>query len=94
MLAGRGTRAFSSPPTPGDLAALEVAASAVAAFGRECGGHAQGCRSYGLAALRTGPTVLAEPRWWAWAGYRANATLTSTLSELTDGVQPFDDASI
>ena len=33
-------------------------------------------------------------RWWTWAGYRANATLTATLSELTDGAQRFDDVSI
>jgi ATP-dependent Lhr-like helicase len=44
----------------------------------------------GTMIVRNGPDV----RWWTWAGYRANATLTSTLSELTDGVQPFDDASI
>ncbi len=33
-------------------------------------------------------------RWWTWAGYRANATLAATLSDLTDGVQRFDDTSI
>lgn len=33
-------------------------------------------------------------RWWTWAGHRANATLAATLSDLTDGVQRFDDTSI
>ena len=35
-----------------------------------------------------------EARWWTWAGYRANATLISTISELTDPTQRPDDASI
>jgi ATP-dependent Lhr-like helicase len=44
-----------------------------------------------------GPIVLRtddDIRWWTWAGYRANATLAATLSDLTDGVQRFDDAGI
>ena len=40
--------------------------------------------------LRTGDDV----RWWTWAGYRANATLAATLSDLTDGVQRFTDTDI
>jgi len=44
----------------------------------------------GTVIVRTGQDV----RWWTWAGYRANATLAATLSELTDSVQRFDDASI
>lgn len=35
-----------------------------------------------------------EMRWWTWAGFRANATLISTLSELADPTQRYDDASI
>jgi len=35
-----------------------------------------------------------DVRWWTWAGYRANATLAATLSDLTDSVQRFSDASI
>lgn len=35
-----------------------------------------------------------EVRWWTWAGFRANATLISTLSELADPTQRYDDASI
>ena len=35
-----------------------------------------------------------DVRWWTWAGYRANATLAATLSELVDGAARFDDVSI
>ncbi|MGW5555611.1 DEAD/DEAH box helicase [Micromonospora sp. NPDC003944] len=35
-----------------------------------------------------------EVRWWTWAGFRANATLIATLSELADPGQRYDDASI
>ncbi|MFI7609385.1 DEAD/DEAH box helicase [Micromonospora sp. NPDC049366] len=35
-----------------------------------------------------------EVRWWTWAGYRANATLISTVSDIADPTQRFDDASI
>jgi ATP-dependent helicase Lhr and Lhr-like helicase len=44
----------------------------------------------GTVITRTGTDI----RWWTWAGYRANATLATTLSSLTDEVQRFDDASI
>lgn len=44
----------------------------------------------GVVISRNGPDL----RWWTWAGYRANATLTATLSEITDGLQRFDDVSI
>jgi ATP-dependent helicase Lhr and Lhr-like helicase len=37
----------------------------------------------GLVITRAGVDV----RWWTWAGYRANATLTTTLSSVTDQVQ-------
>lgn len=33
-------------------------------------------------------------RWWTWAGFRANATLASTLSEVVDPIQRFDDQQI
>jgi ATP-dependent Lhr-like helicase len=33
-------------------------------------------------------------RWWTWAGFRANATLAATLSEVVDPVQRFDDRQI
>lgn len=33
-------------------------------------------------------------RWWTWAGYRANATLTATLNEVVDPIQRFDDYAI
>ncbi|MFR9774015.1 DEAD/DEAH box helicase [Nocardia sp. SC052] len=32
-----------------------------------------------------------DVRWWTWAGYRANATLTATLGGLADPLQRFDD---
>ncbi|WP_067479643.1 DEAD/DEAH box helicase [Actinomadura hibisca] len=32
-----------------------------------------------------------DVRWWTWAGYRANAVLTATLSGLTDEKQHFSD---
>ncbi|GAA3850638.1 DEAD/DEAH box helicase [Saccharothrix violaceirubra] len=35
-----------------------------------------------------------DTRWWTWAGYRANATLAATLSDLLDERQRVDDASI
>jgi ATP-dependent Lhr-like helicase len=44
----------------------------------------------GTVVTRSGVDV----RWWTWAGYRANATLAATLSELTDEKQRVDDASI
>jgi ATP-dependent Lhr-like helicase len=49
-------------------------------------------------AVHPGGTVITrdgdDVRWWTWAGYRANATLTAALSHLTDSFQRFDDASI
>ncbi|WP_446212922.1 DEAD/DEAH box helicase [Micromonospora sp. IBSANI012] len=33
-------------------------------------------------------------RWWTWAGFRANATLTATLGQAVDPVERFDDCSI
>jgi ATP-dependent Lhr-like helicase len=35
-----------------------------------------------------------DPRWWTWAGYRANATLAATLSDLVDPVQRYDDCNL
>lgn len=58
-----------------------------------------------LAELRDGATSVVHPggtviartsdkelRWWTWAGFRANATLAATLSNLVDPVQRYDDA--
>jgi ATP-dependent Lhr-like helicase len=33
-------------------------------------------------------------RWWTWAGYRANATFTGTLSEVTDPTHRTNDQYI
>jgi ATP-dependent helicase Lhr and Lhr-like helicase len=45
-----------------------------------------------------GTVVLRDARqqlyWWTFAGYRANATLTSTLRAVTDPIQPYDDYRI
>jgi ATP-dependent Lhr-like helicase len=35
-----------------------------------------------------------DVRWWTWAGYRANATLASTLGDLADPVQGNEDRYI
>jgi ATP-dependent Lhr-like helicase len=35
-----------------------------------------------------------DVRWWTWAGYKANATLAATLSDLADNTQRFDDTSL
>jgi ATP-dependent Lhr-like helicase len=55
-------------------------------------------RDEGTDAVHPGGTVITraerDVRWWTWAGYRANATLAATLSELTDERQRCDDASI
>jgi len=32
-----------------------------------------------------------DVRWWTWAGFRANATLSATLSGIADPLQRFDD---
>jgi ATP-dependent Lhr-like helicase len=51
-----------------------------------------------LPTVHPGGTVILrqndDVRWWTWAGYRANATLAATLSELTDSKQRFDDTSV
>ncbi|MDG4791859.1 DEAD/DEAH box helicase [Micromonospora sp. WMMD1102] len=49
-------------------------------------------REQHLPAAHPGGTVVTrlasgDVRWWTWAGFRANATLTSTLAGLTDPVQ-------
>ena len=35
-----------------------------------------------------------DVRWWTWVGYRANATLVATLSQLTDSNQRPDEANV
>jgi len=51
-----------------------------------------------LATAHPGGTLITrtddDVRWWTWAGYRANATLAATLSDVVDGTQRFDDTSI
>jgi ATP-dependent Lhr-like helicase len=35
-----------------------------------------------------------DVRWWTWAGFRTNATLVATLSDVVDPIQRFDDQSV
>lgn len=35
-----------------------------------------------------------DVRWWTWAGFKANATLAATLSDLADAEQKFTDTYI
>jgi ATP-dependent helicase Lhr and Lhr-like helicase len=55
-------------------------------------------REDNLDSVHPGGTVITrvgdDVRWWTWAGFRANAVLTSTLSGLTDERQRFDDAHV
>ncbi|HET8643571.1 MAG TPA: DEAD/DEAH box helicase, partial [Pseudonocardiaceae bacterium] len=55
-------------------------------------------RDQRLGSVHPGGTVIArsdtDVTWWTWAGYRANATLAATLSEITDPAQRFDDVRI
>jgi ATP-dependent Lhr-like helicase len=45
-----------------------------------------------------GTVILRDPRgdlrWWTWAGFRANATLTASLSGVVDPMGRFDDVQI
>lgn len=45
-----------------------------------------------------GTAIVRDPygdlRWWTWAGFRANATLAATLSDLVDPVQRYDDCQL
>jgi ATP-dependent Lhr-like helicase len=45
-----------------------------------------------------GPVVVRDAdgqvRWWTWAGFKANATLAATLSEVADPLQRFDDRHV
>jgi ATP-dependent helicase Lhr and Lhr-like helicase len=48
--------------------------------------------------VHPGGTVIghrrSDVRWWTWAGFRANATLAATLSDLVDGEQRFTDSYV
>ncbi|MEV3920819.1 DEAD/DEAH box helicase [Actinomadura coerulea] len=52
-------------------------------------------REAATSTVHPGGTVITrdgdDVRWWNWAGYRANAVLTATLSGLTDEKQRFED---
>jgi ATP-dependent helicase Lhr and Lhr-like helicase len=52
--------------------------------------HLPTVHSAGTVVTRAGDDV----RWWTWAGYRANATLAATLSDLTDSTRRIDDTGL
>ena len=51
-----------------------------------------------ISTVHPGGSIVArrgdDIRWWTWAGYRANATLAATLSDLADPTQRADDVSL
>jgi ATP-dependent Lhr-like helicase len=56
-------------------------------------------RAKGFSTVHPGGTVIErtgrdDVRWWTWAGYKANATLTATLADLADSSQRPDDACV
>jgi ATP-dependent Lhr-like helicase len=66
---------------------------------RRAAGQLAEAREQWGAAVHPGGTVITrveseDVRWWTWAGYRANATLASTLGDLADPVQGNEDRYI
>ncbi|GAA4227755.1 DEAD/DEAH box helicase [Actinomadura meridiana] len=57
--------------------------------------HLARTREAATSTVHPGGTVISrdgdDVRWWNWAGYKANAVLTATLSGLTDENQRFED---
>jgi ATP-dependent helicase Lhr and Lhr-like helicase len=55
-------------------------------------------RSSELSTVHPGGLVITDAdgdvRWWTWAGFRANATLAATVSDLVDAAARIDDVSI
>jgi ATP-dependent Lhr-like helicase len=55
-----------------------------------------GLRDQERGTVHPGGTVIErrqdDVRWWTWAGFRANAMLAATLSDLVDGKQRFTDS--
>ncbi len=63
---------------------------------RRASDRLDGVREEQAGTVHPGGTVITrtsdgEARWWTWAGFRANATLAATLSDLTDPLQRFED---
>ncbi len=103
--AGGGKARWLTPGVSGASFALARAVREVllgadppVALTQRAKGNLAEVRDERMPAVHPGGTVMArtgdDVRWWTWAGYRANATLAATLSDLTDNVQRFDDASI
>lgn len=56
-------------------------------------------REASAATVHPGGTVISrkpdgDVRWWTWAGYRSNATLTATLATIADPTQRVEDTCI
>jgi ATP-dependent Lhr-like helicase len=55
-------------------------------------------RDSAIDTVQPGDTVITrtadDVRWWTWAGYRTNATLIASLSNVTDSSQRTDDFSV
>ncbi|MEU8338726.1 DEAD/DEAH box helicase [Micromonospora tulbaghiae] len=69
------------------------------AITRRAGGRLVDVRADKGHLVHPGGTVVlrdkgGDLRWWTWAGFRANATLTATLAEVVDPMERFDDSSI
>jgi ATP-dependent Lhr-like helicase len=65
-----------------------VGADPPAVLTRRAAGVLAGLRSDALGRVSASETLVSgtdgDLRWWTWAGYRANATLQATLSEVAD----------
>ncbi|SCG34929.1 DEAD/DEAH box helicase [Micromonospora humi] len=94
-----GTPAGRSYPMLRAMREVLLGADPPVALTGRAAGRLAGLREEHSALVHPGGTLVVqdrdgEARWWTWAGYRANATLLSTFSELTDPTQRPDDASI
>jgi len=75
-----------------------LGAEAPVVLTQRAAGVLAGLRSDAIGRVRAGGLVISrgddDLRWWTWAGYRVNATLKATLSNVADEAQRVDDLSI
>jgi len=75
-----------------------LGAEAPVVLTQRAAGVLAGLRSDAIGRVRAGGLVISRDdddlRWWTWAGYRVNATLKATLSNVADEAQRVDDLSI
>ncbi len=69
------------------------------AMTKRASGRLDAIREQHLDTVHPGGTVVVredngDVRWWTWAGYRANLTLTATLADVADPLQRADEAFI